>query len=587
MSNNIKLTAINVRPYGVFDFYAHQYSSSSLIDERHDFVFDEDMTKIAVLIRTENTMFDRHNYIPRRRSFIVSVCDGDEILSSETFSMKLERWNPFDTPRIDIPVGHLSFATGHFYNVRVTARNSKRVLVDCPLRFFPAGTSAYEFADVTKCYILADGKSLRNVCHHDYDDLSVCFDLELGPSAPKHLPEMLVSIYDREGGCETLEGNIEPAGVTDQGNRRIRVSVPLEVDFKLNGPVYADLRILGDQVAGMVFSTDSKDQPGYYGPDEFVMTCTYTPRDGEQLVAERLKMESDQEKDEMLASLDSMVGLRNVKTKIREYVDIIRFNNLRRDAGLPCSMPPLHAIFTGSPGTGKTTIAKIMGKLLKQIGALSKGHVVVRERSTLLGQNYSAESENTLKAIEEARGGILFIDEAYQLHQPNDPRDPGKFVIETLLTALSDEDNRDWMLIMAGYTEPMMKMFGMNPGLASRIPPTNIYTFDDYSPEELHEIAVRYFDVNRYRLSSGAAEALKQLIDIDFSRRESNFGNARYVMNIIHTGIIPAMARRISSVESPSAEMLSAIETVDIPRPAKTVVDTRRRIGFETRRVLA
>lgn len=117
----------------------------------------------------------------------------------------------------------------------------------------------------------------------------------------------------------------------------------------------------------------------------------------------------------------------------------------------------------------------MMGMILHRAGVLSKGHVVVRERATLLGQNYNSEAENTIAAIKEAQGGILLIDEAYQLYQPNDPRDPGKFVIDTLLTALADETNRDWMLVLAGYLDDMKRMFDMNPGFKSRIPESNIY----------------------------------------------------------------------------------------------------------------
>ena len=144
-----------------------------------------------------------------------------------------------------------------------------------------------------------------------------------------------------------------------------------------------------------------------------------------------------------------ITGLRSVKEKIITYDKIMRFCILRASKGLELFHSPLHAMFLGSPGTGKTTVARLMGKMLKKAGFLSSGHVVMKERSTLIGQYYSSEAEKALKAIQQAQGGILFIDEAHSLFQANDPKDPGKFVIEALMTALDDPDKDDWMLILA------------------------------------------------------------------------------------------------------------------------------------------
>lgn len=277
---------------------------------------------------------------------------------------------------------------------------------------------------------------------------------------------------------------------------------------------------------------------------------------------------------------DELVGLEEVKAKVERYAITARFNRMRMFAGLPEMPQPLHSMFLGSPGTGKTTVAKIIGKKLHEAGVLSKGHVVIRERSTLLGQYYSSEGENTLKALEEAQGGILFIDEAYQLFQPQDPRDPGRFVIETLMTALADESNRDWMLILAGYTKPMERMFEINPGLSSRIPESNIIMFEDYDEDELMEIARRYFDKNKYCLTEEAAEKLRANIANACASRNENFGNARYVMNLIQTDIIPAMAVRLNKEASPTAEQLSTIVAGDIPLEQRHRAETARRIGF-------
>jgi len=281
-----------------------------------------------------------------------------------------------------------------------------------------------------------------------------------------------------------------------------------------------------------------------------------------------------------LRALDRLTGLKAVKEKLAAYEKLMLFNKMRLDKGLPTLKLPLHAMFLGSPGTGKTTVAKRMGLMLRRAGVLSKGHVVVKERATLLGQNYSMEETNTLKAIEEAQGGILLIDEAYQLCQPNDPRDPGKFVIETLLTALADESNRDWMLILAGYPDEMKLMFDMNPGFKSRIPESNIYVFDDFSETELMEIAERYLEYNAFSLSSSAREALAQRLGRDYTNRDKTFGNARHVINLIQTEILPTMAVRVVSSPGVDTAGLSEIQACDIPQPSPNCRISRPHIGY-------
>jgi len=295
----------------------------------------------------------------------------------------------------------------------------------------------------------------------------------------------------------------------------------------------------------------------------------------------KVRTESKDSSDKpLLASLDHLTGLRSVKEKLITYERIVRFNKMREACGLPVSSTPLHAMFLGSPGTGKTTVAKMMGVMLRRAGILSRGHVVVRDRATLLGQNYNSESENTIAAIEEAQGGILLIDEAYQLFQQRDPRDPGKFVIETLLTALSDESNRNWMLILAGYPDEMRKMFDMNPGFKSRIPDSNIYIFEDFSESELMEIAEKYLRRNHYRLTSNARKAFADRLSADYAIREKNFGNARHVINLIQTEILPAMAVRVTTKGATDEISLTVIQQEDIPLPSIQQTSARRRIGF-------
>lgn len=290
--------------------------------------------------------------------------------------------------------------------------------------------------------------------------------------------------------------------------------------------------------------------------------------------------EEDDEPEVEELTLDKMIGLGSVKEKLVTYEHLVRFNKLRRDSGLPTSSIPLHAMFLGAPGTGKTTVAKMMGKMLADAGVLSYGHVVVKERSKLIGQFYSNEEKNTLRAIEDAQGGILFIDEAYQLYQPHDPKDPGKFVIETLMTALADESKRDWMLILAGYPDEMRRMFDMNPGLKSRIPDSNIYVFDDYNDGELMRIAENYLERNKYTLTAEARKALTLRLRSDYEQRDKSFGNARHVVNMIETEILPAMATRVVQTGESDVKALTEIHACDIPKPIRKLQAVRQRIGF-------
>ena len=386
--------------------------------------------------------------------------------------------------------------------------------------------------------------------------------------------------------------------------------VELPIDTSTRGVYYAELLSMGYSVTGFLFSTEGEPVFGEWTPDDQGLDKRplYTPAEGEIRFAKLIKSSrpsqpsensensensessewsecsessefSELSESSELSSIDDLVGLSSLKSRIESYARMAKFNKQRRSIGLPEVAVPLHCMFLGSPGTGKTTVAKILGRRLREAGILSEGHVVVRERSTLCGQFYNSEAENTLKALEEARGGILFIDEAYQLFQPADPKDPGKFVIEALMTALADTARRDWMLILAGYTEPMRRIFKINPGLRSRIPSTNIFLFEDFTEGELMEIALSYMKRNSFILSPEAEVALRLRLSADWAARDSEFGNGRHVVNLIETEILPAMADRVDAIDSPTPDDLRMILAEDIPAPVK-LLPKRRRLGF-------
>ncbi len=274
--------------------------------------------------------------------------------------------------------------------------------------------------------------------------------------------------------------------------------------------------------------------------------------------------------------LDAMVGLDNVKESIRKMVALCSWNEKRVKQGSYSIKNSLHAIFLGNPGTGKTTVAKLLGEILKEVGALSKGHVVVKERASLITENYGGAEKMTKQAISESLGGILLIDEAYQLYPPNDPKDPGKEVIGSLMTAMADPKLKDWMVILAGYTKETLALLDLNPGLRSRIAPNNTFDFKDYSCEELMEIAENYLSSCAIKLTSEAREKLIIKIESDLANKDEHFGNARYIISLIENTVVVNLAFRTKDTYDP--DVLKTIEACDIPEPSNP--EPKPRLGF-------
>lgn len=286
----------------------------------------------------------------------------------------------------------------------------------------------------------------------------------------------------------------------------------------------------------------------------------------------------DNTSEKAMDRLDQLIGLKTVKEKIHSISRLSMLSQLRKDMGLPTTNAPLHACFIGSPGTGKTTVAKIIGEIYKDLGLLSQGHVVKLERRNLVGRYYDSELRATEQAIQSAQGGVLFIDEAYNLYVPDDPRDPGKRVLESLLTALSDEKRRDWMLVLAGYPDEIGVMMKANPGLESRI--NERFFFDDYNLDELMQIADLYCKRNKYKMSAEVRKHLYSIVARDYGSRDKDFGNARYINNLMEKTIIPKMAHRISYINNPTKVQLQTIEIEDVPSLRKEGTESRGMVGL-------
>lgn len=264
--------------------------------------------------------------------------------------------------------------------------------------------------------------------------------------------------------------------------------------------------------------------------------------------------------------LDQMIGLQKVKKDMREAWIMSLFNKKRAEMSLQKNKECINHMFSlGNPGTGKTTVARLVGRIYHKMGFLSKGHTVETNRAKLVGEYIGMTEKKTLEAIDEARGGVLFIDEAYTLIQSkdNDTKDFGKEVINTLLPVLS-EPNPDLIVIMAGYQDKMMAMLKTNPGLKDRFPLT--FTFEDYTKDELMEIACGLLKSENYQLTTEAYNRLYLLIDKATTNKDEYFGNGRWIHNLINQGIIKSMAKRVMQTKPTkiNIETLSRIEETDI-----------------------
>lgn len=233
--------------------------------------------------------------------------------------------------------------------------------------------------------------------------------------------------------------------------------------------------------------------------------------------------------DEVLRELDEeLVGLEPVKTRIGEISALLMIDGQRRRFGLTSSPPTLHMSFTGSPGTGKTTVALRMAELLRGLGYLRKGHLITASREDMVGEYIGHTAPKTKQVLAKAMGGVLFIDEAYSLHRGENERDYGQEAVEILLQHMENHRD-DLVVIFAGYGEPMRRFFGMNPGLASRV--AHHIEFPDYSTEELIEIAHKMLEAEAYQFTDEAEDVFREYL---INRREQpNFANARSVRNAL------------------------------------------------------
>lgn len=260
--------------------------------------------------------------------------------------------------------------------------------------------------------------------------------------------------------------------------------------------------------------------------------------------------------------LDGLIGLESVKQEVKSMANFVKVQQARKEKGLKNTSLTYHMVFTGNPGTGKTTVARIMARIFKDLGVVSNGQLVETDRSGLIGEYVGETAPKTNAIVDKAIGGVLFIDEAYMLTN-NNKEDYAAEAVATLLKRMED-DRDNFVVIVAGYTNEMKDFINSNPGLKSRF--NHYIEFPDYSSEELQKIFISRADNSGYELDREAKRLLKQKMDTAVATKDKHFGNARYARNVLEISMTEQANRlaREGGANKASKEALATLKAEDL-----------------------
>lgn len=279
----------------------------------------------------------------------------------------------------------------------------------------------------------------------------------------------------------------------------------------------------------------------------------------QEITAQYPELESRTELNRVIAELENLVGLHEIKDLVLEIFALLFVNQRRVEAGLKTEPQVLHMVFKGNPGTGKTTVARIIGSIFKEMGVLSKGHLIEVERADLVGEYIGHTAQKTRDLIKKAIGGILFIDEAYSLSRGGD-KDFGREAIDTLVKGMEDH-RKNFILILAGYEHEMERFLRSNPGLPSRFPIQ--IQFPDYSLDDLLEIADIMCVQRQYKMAPACITKLRQMIQKEMNQPYHAFSNGRFVRNILEKAV-RNQALRIIKQQLTSKDELMTLRAEDL-----------------------